>query len=84
MKTGRCLACGIEGDIDIHHVKTRGSGGTDDHWNLMPLDRKCHQRVHQLGLDRFAKEFKTVRCWLLAKGWTYEGNFKRWRRYELS
>jgi hypothetical protein len=34
-----CIACGKHGPSEAHHVQTRGSGGSDDWWNILPL---CH------------------------------------------
>lgn len=32
-----CMACGSIGSTEAHHIKTRGSGGGDDPWNILPL-----------------------------------------------
>ncbi|HZU67411.1 MAG TPA: HNH endonuclease signature motif containing protein, partial [Ktedonobacteraceae bacterium] len=31
--------------FDIHHIKPREWGGTNDFWNLVPIDRFWHNRV---------------------------------------
>jgi RHS repeat-associated protein len=33
------------GNLDIHHILPREYGGTNDFWNLVPLDRGFHQQV---------------------------------------
>jgi hypothetical protein len=37
----RCLACG-SWPSEAHHVKSRGAGGGDDWFNLLPLCQGCH------------------------------------------
>lgn len=53
----------------MDHIKTRGSGGTDDSWNLMPLCRRHHQERHRIGLGSFAFKHVQVRQYLIANGW---------------
>ena len=31
-------------EYDIHHIKPREYGGTNDFWNLVPVQRKTHQQ----------------------------------------
>jgi hypothetical protein len=38
---------------DIHHVHPRELGGTNDFWNLVPVERKTHQEL----LNTFWREF---------------------------
>lgn len=73
---GECVACGFIG-VDLHHVKHKGSGGSNGPHNLIPLCHKHHVEYHQYGMVRFTKfEFKKngvngeeVLLWLLEKGW---------------
>ena len=37
---------GCSGGLDVHHIKTRGSGGGDTGDNLILLCRKHHQEAH--------------------------------------
>lgn len=32
--------------VDIHHIKEKSLGGTDDIENLIALCRKCHSEAH--------------------------------------
>ena len=41
----------------IHHIKSRGAGGTDDHSNLIALCARCHNRIHTIGHVRFIQEY---------------------------
>jgi len=73
----RCLVSGVL-DPDIHHVKTRGSGGGDEFWNLMPLSREKHTEVHKIGLNKFSEKYPVVKTWLLKNGWTKCPLRKKW------
>ena len=44
---------------DLHHVKTRKSGGTDDDYNLMPLCRSHHTECHKIGTSTFVKKYNS-------------------------
>jgi 5-methylcytosine-specific restriction endonuclease McrA len=73
-----CLACGIitEGGNALHHVTTRGSGGGDDPWNLMPLCFQHHTQVHLWGMVKFSEKFKPVKLWLKENKWELH---QKWR-----
>lgn len=49
-----CRVCGRT-PSDAHHIKHRGSGGGDEEWNILAACRQCHQNVHKIGLNDFAK-----------------------------
>lgn len=76
-----CIACG-ESYLDrcFHHIKTRGSGGTDDSYNLMPLCFLCHTEIHLIGMVKMADRVnqfgdyrhKQMRKWLLDNEWHLE------------
>lgn len=65
MRDGRCLLCLYSkkaGRLDqvyspdvisIHHIKTRGAGGTDDLDNLICLCHRHHMEVHS---GKYSKE----------------------------
>jgi len=40
-----CEVCGRIA-VDIHHIKYRSQGGSDDVDNLIALCRKCHDLAH--------------------------------------
>ena len=42
-----CLAVAV----DIHHIKPKGRGGTDEASNLVALCRNCHQLAHNNKLE---------------------------------
>ena len=72
----RCAACNYEA-MERHHIKTRGSGGTDDEFNLLDLCRSCHVKVHNLGLSKFILLFPHLENVLEEKGWEIKTIFGR-------
>lgn len=40
----------FEKPVDVHHMKTTKSGGSDNLDNLMPLCRKHHVEFHTMGI----------------------------------
>lgn len=89
----RCLVCDRLG-VDLHHIKTRKSGGSDAPHNLMPLCRQHHNEAHNIGMERMASKgifniqdcfgrtkvfnYNNVKKWLLMKGWTFEEFRNKW------
>lgn len=73
-----CLICRLR-DADNHHVKSRGSGGSDDPFNLVPLCRKHHTEIHQIGTGTFSDKYDVFKNWLLSNGWEYNELIKKWR-----
>jgi hypothetical protein len=63
-----CLVC-QDRVVDVAHIKSRGSGGTDDEWNLMPLCRKHHTEQHTIGIISFIQKYLTVSIYLSDQGW---------------
>lgn len=76
----RCIVCNQVG-AEGHHLITRGASGPDEVWNLLPLDRKCHTEVHQIGLTKFASKYDFVKKWLLAHGWNFNDVQNKWSRF---
>lgn len=59
----KCIIChGPATEYD--HVKTRGSGGSDEERNLAPMDRGCHQLRHQMGIVWLADKYPRYKKWL--------------------
>lgn len=65
----RCEICGRH-NSEIHHIKTRGSGGTHDNWNLIYLCRDHHQEIHRIGVITFMKYYLAFERYLKNNGWT--------------
>jgi hypothetical protein len=68
IKSLPCLVCGSK-EVDVCHVKSRGSGGGDDVWNLMPLCRTHHAEQHQIGILTFVEKYLSVAFYLFENGW---------------
>ena len=73
-----CKACGKRNDIDVHHVKSRGSGGGDEEWNLIPLCRNCHVKIHQYGISKFISKYPNAGEYLISRGWEYDEVIGKW------
>ena len=78
-KTLCCIS--RQAGVDLHHWKSRGSGGTDDAWNLMPLKHKLHQEFHTVGPSHFLWKYPAARAWLEINGWVYCDVAKKWHHY---
>jgi hypothetical protein len=77
----RCIVCNKKG-IDYHHIKSRGAGGTDHDWNLLPLCRKHHTEVHKIGLRTFAQKYPNVSKFLRINGWQFNPILLNWSHEE--
>lgn len=66
-----CLVCS-QRPSDVHHIKTRGSGGGDEAWNLANLCRLCHSRLHHIGQITFATKEWRYMSHLEQNGWRIE------------
>lgn len=41
----------------LHHVKSRGAGGKDDAFNLMPFSAYHYNEIHVGGTKKFAEKY---------------------------
>lgn len=57
---------------DPAHIRSRGAGGPDELWNLMPLSRSMHSLQHRLGWKRMSEKFVGVSVYLKTAGWTID------------
>ena len=74
-----CQCCGKKNcRLEVHHIKFRRNGGTDDEENLITLCKECHDGVHDgtVVLNKKPKKNKNLKCathmsiirsWLLRK-----------------
>jgi ABC-type proline/glycine betaine transport system substrate-binding protein len=72
-----CIVC--EGRAELHHVKTRKSGGGDEPWNLCPLCRKHHTEIHAVGTLTFSKRHPEFLDWLKKNNWEMDLINNKWR-----
>jgi hypothetical protein len=75
-----CTACleTRENYVCLHHVKTRGSGGTDEPFNLMPLCQAHHNMIHMIGLSSMSKRFTPIHDWLTKNNWVWDNFQNKW------
>jgi hypothetical protein len=73
-----CQVCG-NNQTDRHHIKTRGSGGTDDDFNILYLCRICHIEYHKIGASKFCKKYQNIKTYLEDIGWEFINEFGRER-----
>jgi hypothetical protein len=57
----------------IHHIKSRGSGGTDDWYNCIQLCMHHHQELHKIGAITFLNQYHDYGQILFARGWRIDG-----------
>lgn len=43
----KCVLCGSTDNLEVHHIKHRADGGTDDLDNLTTLCARCHAKQHE-------------------------------------
>ena len=58
-------------DADKHHIKTRGSGGGDEDYNIVFLCRLHHIEIHQIGAKKMSEKHQAILLALIEKGWTF-------------
>lgn len=74
-----CQCCGKKNcRLEVHHIKFRSNGGTDDEENLITLCTDCHKGVHDGTIElnkklkksknlKYATHMNIIRSWLLKK-----------------
>ena len=74
-----CQCCGKKNcRLEVHHIKFRSNGGTDDEENLITLCEDCHKGVHDGTVVlskkpkkskalKYATHMSIIRSWLLKK-----------------
>lgn len=72
----RCLCC--SNLSDPCHIVSRGAGGPDLPFNLMPLCRRHHTQQHKQGWKAMALQYPKVYLFLKKNGWTFDQNGSLW------
>lgn len=75
-----CFFCGCPAPSEVHHIKSKKSGGHDVEWNLIPVDRKCHTEVHKRGLMYMMQKYLSAGVQLNKMGWSID-NYGRMRNH---
>jgi len=74
-----CIVCGKNPPSDCCHIKTKGSGGPDSEWNLIPQCRKHHLEQGSKGWAWMIEHYEPLRKHLDELGWNLEDNkLKHW------
>jgi len=64
----RCLVC-RDLPTDQCHITSRGAGGSDEDWNLMPLCRRHHIEQHTIGIVSFVTKHESVYKYVTDRNW---------------
>lgn len=48
----KCRTCGSAFNVEIHHIKYPEVWGEEDPNDLITLCHKCHERIHQVDIER--------------------------------
>jgi len=75
-----CLVC-QNPKVDKDHIKTRGSGGTDEATNYWYLCRGHHREKHDSGLTKFVEKYPKLKIALAFRGWEFDEYKKKWTRW---
>ena len=68
IKTLPCQVCGRR-PVDPCHIRSVGSGGKDEPWNVIPMCRLHHREQHDKGWIKFLSTHRGVKVHLEARGW---------------
>lgn len=77
----KCLITNCYSKACYHHVKTKGSGGSDHFDNLVPFCFRHHAEVHQLGHLKMSNKYPEFAQVLESKGWEICLFKDRWVNY---
>lgn len=76
---GICCACKKHGSVDACHIKSRGSGGPNEGFNLIFMCRADHNAQHRWGWGKFFKKYPNLQKDLEMRGWSAEIVLGRFR-----
>ncbi len=76
-----CVACNFYAEemCCLHHLTSRGSGGSDMPYNLISTCLPCHVKYHQMGLVWMADKYLSVQIWLIDNEWVFDSFYGKWR-----
>lgn len=72
IRTQACCVCKTR-PADPSHIKTVGSGGPDERWNVVPHCRRCHTSWGTIGPGRFFERRPDFKKYLESLGWIWDG-----------
>lgn len=50
LQSCKCWRCGCKNNLEVHHIRPRRFGGSNDKDNLMLLCKKCHMTIENINL----------------------------------
>ena len=76
IKRNPCSICGAlstqMNPVDPAHIQSKGAGGGDDLWNIVPLCRVHHSEQHRIGMQSFVGKYVPFKNLLKSMGWKFE------------
>lgn len=66
-----CAACGSSNLIDPAHIRSRGAGGDDYFYNVVPLCREHHTLQHAKGWQFMLTRFPLLVTQFKDRGWLW-------------
>lgn len=77
VKAQKCaVGWDCEGPSDPAHIRSRGAGGPDEEWNVIPFCRKHHTEQHKIGWYSMCKKYSGLGIRLTWHGWEFDINFR--------
>ena len=75
-----CQACKYReyGKVTGHHIKTKGAGGENEHYNLIPLCYLHHHEIHTCESTAWFIEKYKLEDYMFQKGWDQCRLTNRW------
>jgi hypothetical protein len=65
-----CCVCG-QHPVDASHIRSRGAGGPDTMWNVVPHCRRHHTEWHSRGWKDFMRRNPSMAIILARLGWSW-------------
>ena len=70
VRNSPCIICG-KTPSDPNHIRSVGSGGGDERWNIVPFCRVHHCEWHLRGVTEMILDYPQVMQWLIDWGWEF-------------
>ncbi len=78
MRDNPCHVCGGHANNAGHHLRTKGSGGSDVLSNLITLCFSHHREIHDFGMITFMNAYPHVKKSIMDMGWEQDETTKKW------
>lgn len=73
-----CVVCGSKSMVDPCHIRSKGAGGPDEEYNVIPMCRDHHAAQHRMGFLKMFEKYPRLKDAVEAKGWRLErGKLRR-------